>query len=115
MAEVLTLSTGKIRNTVKIDGEDYSLRTPEEISVASRVVILTAAKGIEKSLDDSKELTEEDGKKVSEALKAAMNVLFLDIPDAVENLLTDSQRIAIVGAFIQAPGKESPVPEGQKK
>jgi len=50
-------------------------------------------------LDDSKELTEEDGKELEEVL-AKFTSIILDAPDTVLDKLTDSKRILVAHAFM---------------
>lgn len=113
MASVLTLQTVRTRRAVTIDGKSYELRDRDEIGIAGRAVLVEAAAALGKLSNNGNDLTRDEADIIVKALRLAVNISFVEIPEGVAAKLTDDQCIAVVNAFSQAP--EPPATEAKEE
>jgi hypothetical protein len=96
---ILDMSTHLVRAIVRIDEVDYALRHPDELTLAEQNHLRQWGQEIERSV-----APESDGENLSKgehALIEAVSLLMPDLPPAVQERLTDTQRLAILRGFTQ--------------
>lgn len=103
--DTLTIRTVTKRRTVVVDGMKFVMLNPEELTLAGGVRIRTI-------LEDwlSKErLTEVGAQGLSAVMKRTMGDVLPDLPNEVNDKLSDEQRIEILATFMRAPEKPAPI------
>jgi hypothetical protein len=102
------------RDTFKVDGVPYELLAPDDFSMVDQSELMRLGRKF-KRLQDF-DLDEKEAQKIADQLKEFIKRITIGLPDQVNDKLTDAQRMAIVGAFIQAmPGvSQNPGPASQQ-
>jgi hypothetical protein len=102
------------RDTFKVDGVPYELLAPDDFSMVDQSELMRLGRKF-KRLQDF-DLDEKEAQKIADQLKEFIKRITIGLPDQVNDKLTDAQRMAIVGAFIQAmPGtNQNPGPASQQ-
>lgn len=91
------------RDTFKVDGVPYELLAPDDFSIVDQSELMRMGRKFKK-LQES-DIEENEAQAIAFQLKKFIKRISVGLPDEVNAKLTDAQRLAVVGAFIQAmPG-----------
>jgi hypothetical protein len=118
---LLDISTFVVRPLITIDGLEYALLHPDELSIEGQQIIIEAQYWIgrlSEHRDDPEAL-----KRSSMSFARAVRLLVPEVPDEVFSKLSDTLRMAIVAVFLRQQesgvllkslniGKSSPVSNG---
>jgi hypothetical protein len=91
------LQTHIIRRAIKIDGELYELRHPDEMSLTEQHYLLSRSQQIEATFRG--EYDPESLAMAERSLRECVALLMPTLPAAVADSLTDMQRMAILQGF----------------
>jgi ribosomal protein S13 len=105
MAEpILSLDTLAEQRSVRIDGVDYPLRSPGQVSLVAYHKIGRHSRDIARMLDETSaaDLSDDQVERLSKALSEAVT-LMLDAPTEVLARLSDTHRLSILNCFTPTP------------
>lgn len=98
MARLLTLDTLAERATVRIDGTDYEMQTPEDFGLAD-LARIQRLQGDLSGLTERTDLDDAEIARLVNVLDAFTAMVLPGMPDDVRARLRDGQKLAIIRAF----------------
>lgn len=91
------------RDTFRVDGVPYELLASDDFSIVDQSELMRMGRKFKKMQDE--DIEEKEALAIANQLKNFIRRITVDLPDTVNAKLTDAQRMAIVGAFMEAmPG-----------
>jgi hypothetical protein len=99
--QILDLTTLYERDTIRIDGTPYELRSPAEFTILEYLRIGKRGQALQALQGKFGEITEDEVAQLSSALDEACRLVLI-APDEVHAKLRDHHRQAIIGAFTDA-------------
>lgn len=98
---ILDLKTFIERPTVAIDGTPYELRNVDELSLLEYQRIAGTSRRLESIKTD--EMTDDEAAELSALADQICRMILVDVPADVHDALHDTQRMAVLQAFITLP------------
>lgn len=102
----LDLSTQIDRPTVRIDGEEYEMFSPHEMTLVQIHNIQSQGRALQ-SLMGKDQLSDRERKQLVGLSDSLLDGIMVDIPDEVRARLTDMMKLRIVTAFTNLSSKEA--------
>jgi hypothetical protein len=97
---LLDISTFVVRPLISIDGTNYALLHPDELSTEGHQIVIEAQYWVGR-LGEHRDDPEE-AKRASMSFAKATQLLIPELPEDLFAKLTDTQRMAIVAVFLRA-------------
>ena len=97
--EINLKSRAADRLKVKIDQLTYSLRHPDELSMAQNAQFVQVLGYLQTADDAGRDMSVEIGSQVDAAVRSAARLIMVDLPKEVNEMLTFKDQVSIVRVF----------------
>jgi hypothetical protein len=100
--EILDLSTGVERPTIRIDGKAFEMRTPDEFSWHQNQMISKNGRRFQnlvKRMETDDGLTDEETRKLQDLSKDMVDQVVVDLPEEIADKLKPLHQLKIFEAF----------------
>lgn len=115
---LLQLSTDIERNFLTIDGNEYSVRSKDELSFADYHKVIRWGRITRNLVAKLEDLSEEELASYEDSLDDCINLIVVDLPEDVLNGLPEGQKREIIQAFtklLMADLPEGAMAEAEKE